>query len=140
MSSLTRSPLWADRLSITTTCLLRSAGASTRSRYVSKTAAVVAPSTASDGPIPSTLMLASRVAFLTRLRGVPSTEPSLPSWPSHTREKARCPFPSHPRTPASWDPPPRLPSPSGPLLAIRLVPVPPQSFFSAEAHLFEEPP
>src|SRR5215213_975349 len=69
MSSLTRSPLWADRLSITTTCLLRSVGASTRSTYVSKTKVVVAPSTASDGPIPSTLMLASSVVFLPRLRG-----------------------------------------------------------------------
>jgi hypothetical protein len=48
MISLTRSPFWAERLSITT-WPSRSVGASTRSTYVSKTAAVVAPSTANEG-------------------------------------------------------------------------------------------
>ena len=40
--------MWAERLSITI-WPSRSVGASTRSTYVSKTAAVVAPSTASEG-------------------------------------------------------------------------------------------
>src|ERR671911_603548 len=44
-------------------------GASTRPTYVSKISRLVAPSTASDGPIPSMLMLESSVVFLPRLRG-----------------------------------------------------------------------
>src|SRR5215217_8534633 len=63
---------------MTTTSSLRRVGARTRSRYVSKTSRSVAPSTASDGPIPSTLMLASTVVFLPRLRG--------------TEQWALCPF------------------------------------------------
>jgi hypothetical protein len=71
MSSFTLSPLWAVRLSITTTtCPARRLGASASSTYyASKTALVVAPSTASDGPMPESVMLASRVMFGPQLRG-----------------------------------------------------------------------
>src|SRR5215203_1324776 len=69
MSCLTLSPLWAVRLSITTICLGRRLGASASSTYASKTALVVAPSTASDGPIPERVMLESNVTFLPQLRG-----------------------------------------------------------------------
>jgi hypothetical protein len=54
---------------MTTICPGRRLGASTRSTYASKTKAVVASSTVSDGPIPSQLMLESSVVFLPRLRG-----------------------------------------------------------------------
>src|SRR5215212_8937042 len=59
---------------MTTICPLCRLGASTRSTYASKTTAVVAPSTASDGPIPSKLMLESiesSVVFLPRFCEVP---------------------------------------------------------------------
>src|SRR5215212_3410417 len=69
MSSLTLSPLWAVRLSITTTCPAERLGASASSTYASKTARVVAPSTPSDGPMPLSVMLESRVTFLPQLRG-----------------------------------------------------------------------
>src|SRR5215213_5896628 len=69
MSSLTRSPLWAERLSITTTRPLRRVGPRTCSTYVSKTWLLVAPSTASEGPIPSMVMVANSVVLLQRLRG-----------------------------------------------------------------------
>src|SRR3712207_6987953 len=69
MSSFTLSPLWAVRLSITTTCPARRLGASASSTYASKSALVVAPSTASDGPMPESVMLASRVTFGPQLRG-----------------------------------------------------------------------
>ena len=70
MSSLILSPLWAVRLSITTTiCPERRLGASASSTYASKTALVVALSTASDGPMPESVMLASRVTFAPQLRG-----------------------------------------------------------------------
>src|SRR5688572_1892546 len=65
----TLSPLWAERLSITTTCPLRSVGARTCSTYASKTTEVVAPSTVREGPIPSALMLESMVVLAPRLRG-----------------------------------------------------------------------
>src|SRR5215213_11036287 len=68
MRSLTRSPLWAVRLSITTTCPERRLGASA-STYASKTALVLAPSTASDGPMPESAMLESRVTLAPPLRG-----------------------------------------------------------------------
>jgi hypothetical protein len=56
-------------LSITTTCPGPSDGASASSTYASKTAIVVAPSTAIHGPIPSRVMLANRVTLLPQLRG-----------------------------------------------------------------------
>ncbi len=70
MSSRTSSLLWAERLSITTTCPGFEEGANTRSTYASKTALFVEPRTARVGPIPSELMLAKSVVFLPRLRGV----------------------------------------------------------------------
>jgi len=69
MSSLTLSPLWAERLSITTTCPERRLGTSASSTYASKSTLVVAPSTASDGPMPESVMLESRVTFGAQLRG-----------------------------------------------------------------------
>jgi hypothetical protein len=51
-------------LSITTICSERRFGASASSTYVSKTALVVAPSTASDGPMPESVMLESKVTFV----------------------------------------------------------------------------
>src|SRR5215211_4649016 len=69
MSSLTLCPLWAVRLSITTTCPGCRRGARACSTYASKTALVVAPSTAKDGPIPESVMLESRVTFFPQLRG-----------------------------------------------------------------------
>src|SRR3712207_3797615 len=72
--------------------------------------------------------------------GAPSTEPSLPSWPTHTKEKGKCSCPSHRQTPENEHRGCQRPSPSRQFLAIRRVPVPPQSFFSAEAHPLEEPP
>src|SRR5215212_9115678 len=68
-SSLTLPPLWAVRLSITTICPGRRLGASASSTYASKTALVVAPSTARDGPIPQSVRLQSNVTFLPQLRG-----------------------------------------------------------------------
>lgn len=68
-SSRTRPPLWAARLSRTTTCPGRSEGARTRSTYASKTAFVALPTTARHEPIPFALILASSVVFLPRLRG-----------------------------------------------------------------------
>src|SRR5215212_7108716 len=69
MSPLTLSPLWAVRLSITTTCPGCRLGARASSTYASKTALVVAPSTAKDGPIPQSVMLESNVTFFPQLRG-----------------------------------------------------------------------
>src|SRR5215213_9746347 len=69
MSSLTRGPLWEERLSITTSCPGRNEGANTRSTYVSNTALVVGPSTARHGPIPESVMLAKSVTFAPQLRG-----------------------------------------------------------------------
>ena len=54
---------------MTTTCPGQRLGANARSTYASKTAALVAPSTARVGPIPSKLMLESTVVFSPRLRG-----------------------------------------------------------------------
>ncbi len=61
--------MWAERLSITTTCPGRRLGASASSTYASKTALVVAPSTAKDGPMPESVMLESRVTLAPQLRG-----------------------------------------------------------------------
>src|SRR5215212_11733389 len=69
MSSLTLCPLWAVRLSITTTCPGCRLGVRACSTYASKTALVVAPSTAKDGPIPESVMLESNVTFLPQLLG-----------------------------------------------------------------------
>src|SRR3712207_6550832 len=69
MSSLTLSPLWAVRLSITTTCPGCRLGTRASSTYASKTVLVVDPSTAKDGPMPESVMLESRVTFFPQLRG-----------------------------------------------------------------------
>src|SRR5215217_6005592 len=72
--------------------------------------------------------------------GAPSSELFLPSWTIRIPEKVMCWCPSHPRTPESEHlasgqlSPPRRP------FAIRLVPAPPQSFFSAKAHPLHKPP
>ena len=68
MMPLSRETLWAERLSIITYPDL-GVGASTPLRYASNTLRVVAPSTASDGPMPSVLMLESSVTFFPQLRG-----------------------------------------------------------------------
>src|ERR671916_121731 len=54
---------------MTTTCPGRRVGTSAFSTYASKTALVVAPSTASDGPMPESVMLESRVTFFPQLCG-----------------------------------------------------------------------
>src|SRR4051812_41786753 len=61
-------PLCSPRLSITTICLVRRLGTSTFWTKVSKTRTGSPLLTASDGPIPSMLMLQSSVLFLPRLR------------------------------------------------------------------------
>jgi hypothetical protein len=63
-NSLNLPLLWSGSVYVMTTCPSSSSGRSTCSRYVSKTSAVVVPSTTRDGPIPSKLMLASNVVFL----------------------------------------------------------------------------
>ncbi len=53
----------------TTTRPARGPGGSASSTYASKTAPVVAPSTTSDGPMPSSVMLEISVTFLPQSRG-----------------------------------------------------------------------
>src|SRR5215213_4007741 len=57
---------------------------------------------------------------------------------SHLPRPAMAPSPR--QTPESWHRVVGLPLPSRRLSAIRLVPSPPQSFFSAKAHPLQEPP
>src|SRR5918998_1058133 len=57
-----------------------------------------------------------------------------------TMEKAMCLCPSHLQTPTDELRSPLQPSPSRLPSRVRLVPAPPQSFFSAEAHPPEKPP
>ena len=59
-------------MSRTSTCPGCKDGARTSSTYASETALVVEPTTARHGPIPSWVMLASKVVFLPRFQG---TEP-----------------------------------------------------------------
>src|SRR5215213_5010286 len=67
--SRTLPPLWAERLSIITTCPTFGVGAKTASRQASKTSLVVEPSTAKQGPTHRRVTLASSVTFLPQFLG-----------------------------------------------------------------------
>ena len=56
-------------MSMMTTCPGERLGTSACSTYASKTALVVAPSTATDGPMPESVMLQSSVRFLPQFLG-----------------------------------------------------------------------
>src|SRR5215204_4510544 len=92
-----------------------------------------------DGPIPSTLMLASTVCSC-RDFGAPIRRPSVPSWTTRISEKVMWWCPSRLRKPGSRHLAIGRPSPSRWPFATRLVPAPPQSFFSAETHTLHKPP
>jgi hypothetical protein len=66
----------------------------------------------------------------------PSSKPYLPFWSSPTKERARCSFPSHLRTPESGHRVVGLLSPSRRPSRIRLVPAPPQALFRLKPILF----
>src|SRR3712207_3743326 len=67
---------------------------------------VVEPSTARHSPIPSAVMLASKVTFAPQLRGTRESARS-PRLDQAYRGPARCWRPSRPRTPAAAPPDPR---------------------------------
>src|SRR5215203_3699107 len=72
--------------------------------------------------------------------GGPIRRPSVPSWTTRISEKAMCWYPSRLRKPGSRHLAIGRPSPSRWPFATRLVPAPPQSFFSAETHTLHKPP
>jgi hypothetical protein len=98
---------------MTTICPVRRIGMSTFSTEVSKTREGVAPSTASEGPIPSKLMLESSVVFLPRLRGTESRTIARPSWARRSRRRSvpmkKYASRTRPRRRASAAPPPPWP-------------------------------
>jgi hypothetical protein len=63
-----------------------------------RTAFVVAPSTAKEGPIPSELMLESRVTRSPPSCAAPQSAPSDPCGTSRRLARARCWWSTHPRT------------------------------------------
>src|ERR671916_935920 len=93
---------------------------------------------ASVGPIPSALILASKVTFAPQLRG------TLASSRSPRRDQAygareTCSSPSRPRTPAAGRRSPRRRAPASPPSRTRRAPPLPPIFFSTPPHAPQEP-
>ena len=137
--SRTRSPLCAERLSITTTSPERRVGASICSRYASNTSPVVDPSTTSDGPIPQMLMLESSVTFFPRLRGAEQHARSPRLDHAYNGESEMFAPHSSLRTLSASPRSLRRPKPARRTLRTRRVLSLPSIFFSAPTHAPQHP-